>query len=113
MCILGRKSHLYSIRASCVHLEGLTWVHWHADWVEHVIDTKGDPYLKTPEDELSFIVRNSLDVYAIVAVCCCVMVLVASATLLLLVNRLGPMLGACLNEDRFHWRHMMPKRKAN
>jgi len=95
-----------------VHLEGLTWVRWHADWVEHVIDTKGEPYLKTPEDELSFIVRNSLDVYAIVAVCCCVTVFAARAALLL-VNRLGPILGACLIDDRFQWQHMMPKRKAN
>ena len=87
-------------------------MHWHADWVEHVIDTKGDPYLKTPEDELSFIVRNSLDVYAIVAVCCCVTVFAGRAVLLLLVNRLGPMLGACLKGDRCQGRHAMPKRKA-
>lgn len=96
-----------------MHLEGLTWVHWHADWVEHVIDTKGEPYLKTPEDELSFIVRNSLDVYAIVAVCCCVMFVAARAALLLLVNRLRPIFRACLYDVRYQWRDMMPKRKIN
>ena len=38
-----------------------------ADWIEHVVETKGDPYLKTPDDELSYIVRHNLDVYLAVA----------------------------------------------
>ena len=33
------------------------------------MDTKGDPYMKTPDDELSFIVRHSLDVFAFLAAC--------------------------------------------
>ena len=39
----------------------------YADWIEHVVETKGDPYLKTPDDELSYIVRHNLDVYVAVA----------------------------------------------
>lgn len=41
----------------------------YADWIEHVLNTNGDPYLKTPEDEMSFVVRNMLDVYATAAAC--------------------------------------------
>lgn len=52
-----------------------------------MIATGGDPYLKTPEDELSFVVRNSLDVYLIVAACCCIAVLAAKAALQLLLSR--------------------------
>ena len=33
------------------------------------METKGDPYMKTPDDELSFIVRHSLDVFAFLAAC--------------------------------------------
>ena len=38
-----------------------------ADWIEHVVETKGDPYLKTPDDELSYAVRYNLDVYVAIA----------------------------------------------
>ena len=38
-----------------------------ADWVEHVLATDAEPYLRTPEEELSFIVRHNLDVNAAVA----------------------------------------------
>ena len=34
-----------------------------ADWVEHAIETGGEPYLRTPEAELSIFVRHSLDTY--------------------------------------------------
>lgn len=44
-----------------------------ADWIEHVLATGCEPYLKTPEDEQSFFVRNSLDVYGIVILCCFVL----------------------------------------
>ena len=40
-----------------------------ADWVEYVIATGGEAHLKTPEHDLSFVVRNSLDVLALVAAC--------------------------------------------
>ncbi|CAL5228007.1 g11062 [Coccomyxa viridis] len=39
-----------------------------ADWVEHVLETDIDPYLRTPEEELSFVVRHNLDVIASVAI---------------------------------------------
>ena len=39
-----------------------------SDWVEHVLATDAEPYLRTPEEELSFIVRHNLDVHAAVAV---------------------------------------------
>ena len=51
-----------------------------------MIATKGEPYLKTPEDELSFLVRNSLDIYAILAACCCILAVAAKAVLQLLLS---------------------------
>ncbi len=33
------------------------------------MDTKGEPYMKTPDDELSFVVRHNLDVFAFLAAC--------------------------------------------
>ena len=39
-----------------------------SDWVEHVLATDAEPYLRTPEEELSFIVRHNLDVNTAVAV---------------------------------------------
>ena len=38
-----------------------------ADWVEHALETDADPYLRTPEEDLSFIERHNLDVYLAVA----------------------------------------------
>jgi len=58
-----------------------------ADWMEHVIDTKGDPYLKTPDDELSFIVRHSLDVYGFIIVCLYLVFLISSKLLKLLAGK--------------------------
>ena len=39
-----------------------------SDWVEHALATNAEPYLRTPDEELSFIVRHNLDVNAAVAV---------------------------------------------
>ena len=39
----------------------------HADWIEHVIATDGDQYLKTPEHLLPWHVRTMLDVYLALA----------------------------------------------
>ena len=38
------------------------------DWVEHVLETDAEPYLRTPEEELSFVARHNLDVYLWVAI---------------------------------------------
>lgn len=65
---------------------------WRTDWVEHVIATKGEPYLKIPEDEMSFIARYSLDVYVIIAACCLCPMLAAWAVLVLLLKRCKPFL---------------------
>ena len=35
-----------------------------ADWIQHVIDTKAEPYLWTPHDQLPWLVRHSFDVYS-------------------------------------------------
>ena len=35
-----------------------------ADWIEHALEIGGVSYLKTPEEELSWIVLNNVDVYA-------------------------------------------------
>ena len=34
------------------------------DWIEHALEIGGVSYLSTPEEELSWIVLNNLDVYA-------------------------------------------------
>ena len=38
-----------------------------ADLIEHVLETEGDAYLKTLDDELSYLVRHSVDIYATMA----------------------------------------------
>jgi hypothetical protein len=38
-----------------------------ADWIEHVLATHGEPYLKTPDEDLPSLVRLSYDVYLTVA----------------------------------------------
>ena len=40
-----------------------------ADWIEHVMATNGDQYLKTPEHLLPWHVRAMLDVYLALALC--------------------------------------------
>ena len=45
----------------------LTQVSNFADWVEHVLETDAEPYLRTPEEELSFVARHNLNVYFMVA----------------------------------------------
>ena len=35
-----------------------------ADWIEHALEIGGVSYLRTPEEELSWVVLNNLDVYA-------------------------------------------------
>ena len=37
------------------------------DWVEHVLETDAEPYLRTPEEEMSFIARHNIDVNACIA----------------------------------------------
>lgn len=47
-----------------------------ADWMEHVVATGGEPYLRTPEEDLPFLVRHSLDVaaaWAALAACAAVL----------------------------------------
>lgn len=35
-----------------------------ADWVEHVLESDGEPYLQLPDQHMNFFVRNSFDVIA-------------------------------------------------
>jgi hypothetical protein len=37
------------------------------DWVDHALETNAEPYLRTPDEELSFIVHHNLDVNASIA----------------------------------------------
>lgn len=97
ICIVQKNSHLL----------------WHADWIEHVIATGGEPYLKTPEDELSFIVRNSLDVHAILAACCIALFLAARTALRLLYSKSRPLIKAWLNDGSLSWDAYIPKMKAS
>lgn len=41
----------------------------HADWIEHVLETGGEAYMRTPEDELCMLVRRSIDTYGFVLCC--------------------------------------------
>lgn len=96
ICIAQKKSHLL----------------WHADWIEHVIATRGEPYLKTPEDEMSFIVRNSLDVHAILGACCTAVLLAARTALRLLYSKSRPLIKAWLNDKSLPWGAYIPRVKA-
>ena len=78
-----------------------------------MIATGGEPYLRTPEADLSFIVRNSLDVYAVVAACCCILSLAAKAALQLLLSRCRPFVKAWLADGSLPWIPAMAKTKAN
>ncbi len=81
--------------------------------MEHVLETKGEPYLKTPEDELSFIVRNSLDVYAILAACCCIFATAAKALIQLLLSSCRPGYKTLLADGSLPPMSAMSKAKAN
>ena len=78
-----------------------------------MVVTGGEAYLKTPEDELSFVVRNSLDVYASVAACCCIVALAARAALQLLYRRCRPLLKAWLADGSLSWPSIVPKAKES
>ena len=80
-----------------------------ADWIEHVLDTRGEPYLNLPVDELSFIVRNLVDVYALLAACCCISALAARAVLQLLLSRCRPVLKAWLTDGSLPWSRTRPE----
>ena len=85
---------------------------WYADWLEHVIDTKGDPYLTTPEVELSFIVRHNLDVYALLAACLCLPLLLGRKLLGLLARKAGQILGIVPRKGAKEPRHFTAKVKS-
>ena len=70
--------------------------------------TNGEPYLKTPEDELSFIARNSIDVYAIVAASCLLSALVALAATRALIRRCRPTAALLLANT---WDALLSKQK--
>ena len=40
-----------------------------SDWIEHVLETGGVPYLRTPAHQLNIFVRNSLDTYGFLLGC--------------------------------------------
>jgi hypothetical protein len=40
--------------------------HGHADWIEHVLETGGEAYMRTPQDDLPVLVRHSVDTYGVV-----------------------------------------------
>lgn len=47
----------------------------HADWVEHVLETGGEAYMRTPADQLNILVRNSIDTYGFLMGCLGVLLL--------------------------------------
>ena len=77
-----------------------------------MILTGGEAYLTTPEDELSFVVRSSLDVYAVVATCC-VIAFAIKAALQPLYRRCGCNLKARLADGSLSGPQVMPKAKGS
>lgn len=59
----------------------------HADWIEHVLDTGGEPYLRLPADDLNIFVRHSLDTYGFVLGCTGVLLFLAWQLLLTAASR--------------------------
>ena len=49
----------------------------HADWIEHVLETGGVTYLRTPAHELNIFVRNSLDTYGFLLGCAAALIYLA------------------------------------
>ena len=80
-----------------------------ADWMEHVMATNGEPYLRTPEDELSFIARTSIDVHAIVAAFCFLFALVALKVCKVLIKGCEPTATLLLKSG---WDALTSKQKA-
>ncbi len=60
-----------------------------ADWVEHVLATGGEAYLRTPDDDLPLLVRLSLDVWAACLGAAAVLVYGAFLLTRLLLAKLG------------------------
>ncbi|KAK9831512.1 hypothetical protein WJX81_004473 [Elliptochloris bilobata] len=58
------------------------------DWIEHVVATGGEPYLRTPEEDLPWAVRHSLDVAAVWAAAAALLVMLLARAARLLA-RLG------------------------
>lgn len=58
-----------------------------ADWVQHVIDTEGEPYLHTPEDSIPLASLLLLDVFALLAVATAAPLCVAWAICIRLLGR--------------------------
>ena len=83
-----------------------------ADWMELVIDTKGDPYLKTPDDELSFIVRHSMDVYGFIIVCLYMVFLMSSKLLKLLAGKAARRSSVLRKDGAGSPRHYVAKVKS-
>ena len=48
-----------------------------ADWIQHVLDTDGEPYLQTPEDDIPILSLLLLDVLGFFAIATAVPVLAA------------------------------------
>lgn len=71
------------------------WNPVHADWVEHVLATGGEAYLRTPEQDLPFFVRHSLDLWAACLAAAAVLVYVAFLLARLAHNKLGTALVKC------------------
>lgn len=67
----------------------------HADWVEHVLATGGEAYLRTPEQDLPLVVRYSLDIWAACIGVAAVAVLAAFVLARLAFYRFGGALVKC------------------
>lgn len=40
----------------------------HADWIEHAIETKGEPYLWLPAEDLSFLPHGTIATFTILGI---------------------------------------------
>ncbi|BDA49333.1 UDP-glucuronosyltransferase 2A1 [Coccomyxa sp. Obi] len=66
-----------------------------ADWVEHVLATGGEAYLRTPNQDLPFIVRYSLDIWAACLGAAAILVYAAFLLARLALNKFGAALVKC------------------
>ncbi|CAL8464217.1 g3752 [Coccomyxa elongata] len=94
--VMGNSSYAAAARKIAVKLRARkrTPAQEAVDWVEHVLATGGETYLRTPDDDLPLLVRLSLDVWAACLGVAAVLVYAAFLLTRLLLANLGAALSA-------------------
>ena len=63
------KVQTMQLDVTAVLLSKTACLRMHADWVDHVLETGGEAYLRSPVDDLNVFVRHSLDTYSFLLGC--------------------------------------------